>query len=509
MRLKKKSSILALACLSLLGILPAYAATVDSVDTDKIVVNGTAREAAFDSKGGLWVTAGQDNSWGIKHIDLATKKITTYSQSPSEAEGIVEGPDGNMWFSSRLHGIGRIAGGVVTHFGVPGDYGRAWHLAPGPDGALWFTASEYETVPGSKGAIGRIATDGVITMYPLDHSRNVNVTKITKGPDGAMWATAPNTNEIVRITMQGEISYFPATVDIGDNAGIVAGPDGNLWYTTGVSRATEGRSVVRMDRDGKVLNTYSGDYVRQPSAIVVGKDGNIWFSNAHDGSTIGRITMDGKVDALVPPRGYLPLQYGMAHNPATGDLWTVEPLAHALERYPTMGYTVRVAMTGDRTLDEAADATKNYAPVADKQGKFFLFGSWGEPDGDMRVEAWSYNVRLNIPDFRWHLRKMAEPGTIGLMNVKSGSCMTAGNMNVQKPCTDAQTQGFVARPTALDEQFTLFNAAGNKCADLWYGYNYATVHPRGNYYGGHYPLGGSYIGMYECKAHYNQRFSFE
>jgi len=505
MRIKKMPSALALACLGLCGVLPAHAAA-DSVDTDKVVVNGTPIEATFDSKGSLWVSARGDSGWGIKQVNLATKQIRTYPDSTIHAEGMVEGADGNMWFTSRAGTIGRIVDGNVSYFTPPPGYGRPWHIAAGADGALWFTMSEYEDIPGVLGAIGRITPAGVITVYPLGQTRNV--TKITAGPDGALWATAPNTNEIVRISTQGVVSYFPAKVDIGDNAGIVTGPDGNLWYTTGAPRHGQATGVVRMDRNGNVLRIFSGENIASPMAIVAGKDGNMWFSNGVDSGTIGRIKMDGQVDAFVLPSGRLPLQWGMAHNPTTGDLWTVEPSSGALERYPTQGYVVRMAMTGDRTLDETADATKNYAPLAGKKGIFFMDAEdW--PNNESRVEAWRYNVFLDRPYYRWHLRAAAEPKSFGLMNLKSGKCAVASDKNFQTTCTDADAQRFVAKETVVPKQFTLFNAASNKCSDFWYGYNYATAHPRGEYYGGHYPLGGSYIGMYPCHGNYNQRFSFE
>lgn len=504
---KKKPSVLALACVALCGVLSAPAqATVDSVNADKVVVNGTPIEASFD-KGGLWVTGRSDSGWGIKHVDFATGKIDTYPQSTIHAEGMVEGSDGNMWFASRAGKLGRIAGGSVSYFDLPAGYGRPWHIAAGPDGALWFTVSEYEDIPGAMGAIGRITTGGAITMYPLDQTRNVS--KITVGPDGALWATAPNTDEIVRITTQGAISYFPAKVDIGDDAGIVTGADGNLWYTTGMLRHGQTSSVVRMDRSGKVLDVFSGEKVKSPMAVVAGKDGNIWFSSAVRGGTIGRIQMDGQIDELVLPKGRLPMQWGMAHNPVTGDLWTVEPESGALERYPTMGYVVRLAMTGDRALDETADATGNYAASAGKEGAFIVGASFAGPDGNARIDGWSYNAPPDGGHYRWHLRATDDAKSFAMLSRKYGQCMVAGDINFHKPCANVDAQRFEARPTVVAGQFTIFNAALNKCSDFWYGYNYATAHPRGSAYGGHYARGGSYIGMHACHSHYNQRFSFE
>jgi len=511
---KKKPSILALACLGLCGLMPAHAAA-DSVDTDKVVVNGMPIEATFDSKGGLWVTARGDSGWGIKQVDFATRQVHTYPASTINAEGIVEGPDGNMWFASREGTIGRIAGGNVSYFKPPAGYGRPWHITAGPDGALWFTLSEYEDMPGFTGGIGRITTAGVISVHSLGLSRNVS--KITAGPDGALWATAPNTNEIVRISTQGAVSYFPAKVDIGDNAGIATGPDGNLWYTTGTSRHIQTVGVVRMDRYGNVLRIFTGGDITAPMAIVAGNDGNMWFSNGVDSGTIGRIKMGGQVDAFVLPSGRLPLQWGMAHNPATGDLWTVEPSSGALERYPTQGYVLRLAMTGDRTLDETADATGNYAPVAGMKGDFAMGATPGWPGGYADIEAWSFHAPIpftanaNDPGFRWHLRATPQiKEAFALMNARSNFCVQGGSPSREQPCIASSRQEWIAESTPLTRQYALRNPESRSCAHFTYGYNYATAHAAGGFRGTDYRNGGSTIGIESsCLKRYNQRFSFE
>jgi len=515
MRIKKMPSALALACLGLCGVLPAHAAA-DSVDTDKVVVNGTPIEATFDSKGSLWVSARGDSGWGIKQVNLATKQIRTYPDSTIHAEGMVEGADGNMWFASRAGSgqIGRIADGNVSYFTPPPGYGRPWHIAAGADGALWFTMSEYEDIPGVLGAIGRITPAGVITVYPLGQTRNV--TKIAAGPDGALWATAPNTNEIVRISTQGVVSYFPAKVDIGDNAGIVTGPDGNLWYTTGTPRHGQATGVVRMDRNGNVLRIFSGENIASPMAIVAGKDGNVWFSNGVGSSTIGRIKMDGQVDAFVLPSGRLPLQWGMAHNLITGDLWTVEPSSGALERYPTQGYVLRLAMTGNRGLDETADATGNYAPVAGLKGDFAIASLAGWPNNYANIEAWSFHAQspftanASHPSYRWHLRATEQATSFALMNVRSNYCVQAGSPSNEQPCAVSSRQAWIAESTPVARQYALRNPESRSCAHFTYGYNYAIAHPKGEFFGGHYRFGGSTIGIEgRCLKHYNQRISFE
>ncbi len=75
---------------------------------------------------------------------------------------------------------------------------------------------------------------------------------------------------------------------ISDPAGIVAGPDGALWFTN-----NRNNSIGRITTTGAVT-IYSGTGVDEPNGIAAGADGALWFTNFGDNS-IGRITTTGKV----------------------------------------------------------------------------------------------------------------------------------------------------------------------------------------------------------------------
>lgn len=100
----------------------------------------------------------------------------------SNTFGIAYGPDGRMWFCDPQNG--RISainadGTGLTHYST-GLTGQADTIVSGPDGNLYF--GEFNN------AIGRITTAGKITEYPLPQSEgSFPVLGITVGADNNIW----------------------------------------------------------------------------------------------------------------------------------------------------------------------------------------------------------------------------------------------------------------------------------------------------------------------------------
>ena len=91
-------------------------------------------------------------------------------------------------------------------------------------------------------------------------------------------------------------------------AGLTAGPDGNLWITTGTQ-------ILRMTPQGSVTGQFSAP--GGPGSITAGPDGNSWFTA---GNTIGRITPAGAVSmypgpSLNPPCSTYPVSGGLLDGP--------------------------------------------------------------------------------------------------------------------------------------------------------------------------------------------------
>src|SRR5215471_7543488 len=113
---------------------------------------------------------------------------------------------------------------------------------------------------------------------------------IVAGPDGALWFTNHGNSTIGRITTAGVItSYTDPSINLPQ--GIAAGPDGALWFANNGNN-----SIGRITTAGNVTNyTYTGPLM-PPIAITVGPDGALWFtaSNSYTG-LIGRITTAGAI----------------------------------------------------------------------------------------------------------------------------------------------------------------------------------------------------------------------
>ncbi|MFI5250511.1 MAG: PASTA domain-containing protein [Gemmatimonadales bacterium] len=220
-------------------------------------------------------------------------------QAHSRPSSIAPAPDGDLWFTEIATGrIGRITpAGSITEFSVPAlaglcepTTGLPCTIAAGPDGNMWFTGGRQ---------IGRITPAGEVTSHGLASGPNSGAYAITAGSDGNVWFTQPGESEIGRITPAGEITEFalPAppfvpfvvTPPPDEPEDLTLGKDGALWFT---AVSGQGHSVGRITMTG-ALNFFSNT-PKPLAAIVAGPDGNTWFSNA-GGRGAGRLTPSGAV----------------------------------------------------------------------------------------------------------------------------------------------------------------------------------------------------------------------
>jgi virginiamycin B lyase len=70
--------------------------------------------------------------------------------------GIAAGPDGNLWFTESLAGIGRVTPeGEIVEFSIPTVGANASGIVAGPDGNLWFAESSGNRIAYIKLALCR------------------------------------------------------------------------------------------------------------------------------------------------------------------------------------------------------------------------------------------------------------------------------------------------------------------------------------------------------------------
>ena len=235
--------------------------------------------------GNLWFTEAGTSKIG--KMDRSGALLGEFAVG-SPPESIAVGPDGNLWFTEgAANKIGKMdtSGRLLAEFAIltAGSQPRGITRGPCADGNLWFT----EQI----GRIGRIDTAGNIRESASTGGASY-LRGITAGPPGDcnLYVTDRGQDCIVRLSPTGSLGVILLPIGSGP-IGIVAGPDGNLWFTeNGLNR------IGHMTPEGAV-----GPEVVVPSpstfpdGIAVGPDANIWFTEA-GGNRVGRV-----LTGLSPP----------------------------------------------------------------------------------------------------------------------------------------------------------------------------------------------------------------
>src|SRR2546426_812352 len=184
-------------------------------------------------------------------------------------------------------------------------------------------------------------------------------TSIIAGRDGNLWFTERFGNKIGRIApTSGLITEFCQVLTAGNPSGITGsprgitvGPDGNIWFA-------EVSGVIGRITSAAGITEFASDLIRAsgPFAITTGPDGNLWFTEA-SGNRIAQITPAGVITEFplppnlnCPPNGSnSPL--GITAGP-DGNLWFTESCGNKVGR---------ITPTGDIT--EFAVATPGSGPM--------------------------------------------------------------------------------------------------------------------------------------------------
>ncbi len=151
----------------------------------------------------------------------------------------------------------------------------------------------------------------------------IDPTGLVAGPDGNVWFTAVGL--IGRITPGGTVTKFFNGL-IARPRGLTIGSDGNLWFINGVG------AIGRITPAG-VATEFTSSGIVGPFALTLGPDGNIWFTN-NDDNSIGRITPAGTVTSYGSPAIYRP--QGIVAG-SDGNLWFTNFAGNSIGRISTSG----------------------------------------------------------------------------------------------------------------------------------------------------------------------------
>ncbi|MGB8648209.1 MAG: hypothetical protein WCF84_23430 [Anaerolineae bacterium] len=157
---------------------------------------------------------------------------------------------------------------------------------------------------------------------------------IVAGPDGALWFVETAANKIGRISTAGLVTEYavPTSGAIDTDQGFIAvGPDGALWFNEDlvnkIGRITTTGQVTEFALSGELKPTQDDAPIR---AIVAGPDGALWVTSP-GANAIVKLTMEGKIAAkhALPKAESNPV--GMVVGP-DGALWFVESGANQIGR---------------------------------------------------------------------------------------------------------------------------------------------------------------------------------
>jgi len=206
-----------------------------------------------------------------RHVrDAGSTNVYTLPTSNANPGGVTAGPGYTVWVAEDV-GQGSAAGrigkveawtGLVTEYQIPDPtFGCCVsHISPGvvtlgPDGRIWFNS-----IVGSH------------TMASRRHPETVAVT-----------------NYFGAVTTDGTFSIYGYNPTVfGAFVGMVAGPDGNLWFTYQGGAGGVG-GVAKVTTSGTIVQNIPVNFA--PGSIIAGPDNNLWFTE--DGARIGRVTTSG------------------------------------------------------------------------------------------------------------------------------------------------------------------------------------------------------------------------
>ena len=221
---------------------------------------------------------------------------------------------------SGVGGAGAASLGQVTEFSSGLNTGSLPDgVAAGADGNVWFGDR------GATPAVGRITPGGTITEFTSGLNQgsipggsaqfgSLSVGGIVAGADGNVWFTDHGvTPAIGRITPSGAITEFNLPAGRVPYK-ITLGPDGNVWFTDRGAPA----KIGTLTPSGAVTEFGGLSTGSIPAGITAGPDGNVWFTDQGTAPAVGRITLGGAITEFGLPAGSSPTSIATGPD---GNLW--------------------------------------------------------------------------------------------------------------------------------------------------------------------------------------------
>jgi streptogramin lyase len=162
------------------------------------------------------------------------------------------------------------------------------------------------------------AASPTITEFSKGLNQGAEPQSILAGPDGDLWFTQPGSSAALdRMTLPGGISAYMAGAS---PVAVALGPDGKLWFT----ESGPGAKIGTIEPFSGLVYEYSPPVSGTLTGITGGPEGDLWFDEEAGTETmIGRIVPASAEFTYykLPSAGMKPL--GITAGPE-GDLWFTE-----------------------------------------------------------------------------------------------------------------------------------------------------------------------------------------
>jgi streptogramin lyase len=255
--------------------------------------NGAPTQIAFGSDGNLWFSEPTGPDIGI--LSPASHNVTQAEVRLADADplGIVASTEsgGPIWFS--LNGVTEFQLGEDTPPATtPQVIGRSGYPEANAAGITLLGNVPWFTMP-SANSIGTYNPgSSEFSVYSLSSTANINVSgfnsMIVAGPDGNLWFTEPGAIGIFSPTSQSVIGQvvLPSSSGTQWPSAITVGPDNNIWFTeyvpspTGTGSVSAAVGVISAATQTLITET-SLPGSAQPQGITAGGPDNfIWFTES-------------------------------------------------------------------------------------------------------------------------------------------------------------------------------------------------------------------------------------
>jgi len=242
-----------------------------------LVIISNALFAVSSTKAALTVVPATAPSASVIDIHLFSGGNNGVNDGAFPYGGLIQGKDGNLYGTAE--GAGTSFYGTIFRMTLAGGLTTLFNFTDGNTGANPYCCLMQGTNGNFYGTTSQGGTNGYGTLFRMTASSVVNsLYSFSGGLDGA-----------------------------NPPAGLVQGPDGNLYGTSYLGGANSFGSIYRMTPNGSVTGLYeftgSDDGAYPYSGLVLGKDGNFYGTTLQGGAsgygTVFKMTPNGALNTIV------------------------------------------------------------------------------------------------------------------------------------------------------------------------------------------------------------------